>query len=173
VGDFVNDVRNKAGNRRLRIGAYGTDAYGADGPRRRVGYAYTYLVNGTTPAGNWTGLFRRGEKVRLRVINGSSMTFFDIRIPGLKLTVVAADGQDVDRSPSMSSYWARGSVRRDRRAQGRSRLHALRAIDRPFGYARGTLAPQPGMQAEVPPLDARPLLTMMDMGMVTTWPAWT
>ena len=56
---------------------------------------YTYLMNGTTASGNWTGLFRAGEKVRLRFINGSSMTYFDVRIPGLKMTVVAADGQPV------------------------------------------------------------------------------
>ncbi len=60
------------------------------------GYTYTYLMNGATPAGNWTGLFRPGERVRLRVINGSSMSFFDVRIPGLKLSVVAADGQDIE-----------------------------------------------------------------------------
>src|SRR5581483_924508 len=60
------------------------------------GYTYTYLLNGLTPQANWTGLFRRGERVRLRIINGSSMSFFDLRIPGLKLTVVAADGQDVE-----------------------------------------------------------------------------
>jgi len=60
-------------------------------------------MNGTAPAGNWTGLFRRGERVRLRMINGSSMSFFDVRIPGLKMTVVAPTGQDVERSPSMSS----------------------------------------------------------------------
>ncbi len=60
------------------------------------GYAYTYLLNGNTPAANWTGLFKPGERVRLRLINGSSMSFFDVRIPGLKLTVVATDGQDVE-----------------------------------------------------------------------------
>ena len=59
------------------------------------GATYTYLMNGTSPAGNWTGLFRSGERVRLRVINGSAMTHFDMRIPGLKMTVVAADGQYV------------------------------------------------------------------------------
>ena len=56
---------------------------------------YTYLMNGTTPTGNWTGLFAPGERVRLRLINGSAMTYFDVRIPGLKMTVVAADGQNV------------------------------------------------------------------------------
>ncbi len=55
-----------------------------------------YLMNGATPAGNWTALFQRGERVRLRFINGSSMSFFDMRIPDLKMTVVAADGQDVE-----------------------------------------------------------------------------
>ncbi len=56
---------------------------------------YTYLMNGTTSLGNWTGLFRHGEKIRLRFINGSAMSYFDLRIPGLKMTVVAADGQNV------------------------------------------------------------------------------
>src|SRR3546814_1217850 len=55
----------------------------------------TFLMNGTTSLGNWTGLFRSGEKLRLRFINGSAMTYFDVRIPGLKMTVVAADGQYV------------------------------------------------------------------------------
>ena len=59
------------------------------------GATYTFLTNGATPAGNWTGLFKPGERVRLRFINGSAMSYFDVRIPGLKMTVVAADGQDV------------------------------------------------------------------------------
>jgi FtsP/CotA-like multicopper oxidase with cupredoxin domain len=59
------------------------------------GYTYTYLLNGVTPAGNWTGLFKQGERVRLRFINGSAMSYFDVRIPGLQMTVVAADGQYV------------------------------------------------------------------------------
>jgi CopA family copper-resistance protein len=130
------------------------------------GYAYTYLMNGTTPLGNWTGLFRRGERVRLRLINGSSMTFFDVRIPGLKLTVVAADGQDVE--PVTVDELRLGIAEvcdiivepKDDRAY----TIFAQSLDR-SGYARGTLAPQPGMQAEVPPLDPRPLLTMTDMGM--------
>ncbi|GAI27887.1 unnamed protein product, partial [marine sediment metagenome] len=59
------------------------------------GYTYTYLMNGQAPNGNWTGIFKPGEKIRLRFINGSAMTYFDVRIPGLKMTVVAADGQYV------------------------------------------------------------------------------
>jgi len=130
------------------------------------GYAYTYLINGSTPAGNWTGLFRRGERVRLRFINGSSMSFFDVRIPGLKLTVVAADGQDVD--PVTVDEFRIGTAEvydvivepKDDRAY----TIFAQSLDR-SGYARGTLAPQAGMQADVPPLDPRPLLTMVDMGM--------
>jgi CopA family copper-resistance protein len=166
AGDFVNDVRKQGlkptiADRRMwgKMRMDPTDLADVSG------CAYTYLVNGNTPAGNWTGLFRRGEKVRLRFINGSSMTFFDIRIPGLKLTVVATDGQDVE--PVTVDEFRIGIAEvydvivepKDDRAYT---LFA-QSIDR-SGYARGTLAPQPGMQAEVPPLDPRPLLTMMDMG---------
>jgi CopA family copper-resistance protein len=130
------------------------------------GYAYTYLINGSTPAGNWTGLFRRGERVRLRFINGSSMSFFDVRIPGLKLTVVAADGQDVE--PVTVDEFRIGTAEvydvivepKDDRAY----TIFAQSLDR-SGYARGTLAPQAGMQADVPSLDPRALLTMVDMGM--------
>jgi CopA family copper-resistance protein len=129
-------------------------------------YAYTYLMNGSTPAVNWTGLFRRGERIRLRFINGSSMSFFDVRIPGLKLTVVAADGQDVE--PVTVDEFRIGLAEvydvivepKDDRAY----TIFAQSLDR-SGYARGTLAPESGMQAEVPALDSRPLLTMMDMGM--------
>src|SRR6266851_3833034 len=167
VGDFVNDVRKQGwkptiDDRRMwgQMRMDPTDLADVSGS------AYTYLVNGATPTGNWTGLFRRGEKVRLRFINGSSMTFFDIRIPGLKLTVVATDGQDVE--PVTVDEFRIGIAEvydvivepKDDRAYT---LFA-QSIDR-SGYARGTLAPQLGMQAEVPALDPRPLLTMMDMGM--------
>ena len=167
AGDFLSDVRRRGWkptieDRRM----WGQMRMDPTDLADVSGYAYTYLVNGTTPAGNWTGLFRRGEKVRLRFINGSSMTFFDVRIPGLKLTVVAADGQDVE--PVTVDEFRLGLAEvcdvivepKDDRAYT---LFA-QSIDR-SGYARGTLAPQFGMQAEVPPLDPRPLLTMMDMGM--------
>ena len=67
------------------------------------GYTYTHLINGVTPSGNWTGLFKPGERVRLRFINGSAMTYFDVRIPGLKMTVAAADGQYVHPVTEMNS----------------------------------------------------------------------
>jgi len=128
------------------------------------GHAYTYLMNGSAPAGNWTGLFARGEKVRLRFINGSSMSFFDVRIPGLKLRVVAHDGQDVE--PVGVDEFRLGTaetcdviVEPD---ADRAYTIFAQSMDR-SGYARGTLAPRGGMSAAVPEPDARALLTMGDM----------
>lgn len=126
--------------------------------------AYTYLMNGATPAGNWTALFERGEKVRLRFINGSAMTFFDVRIPGLSFTVVATDGTDVD--PVTVDEFRIGPAETCdvivTPADDRAYTVFAQAMDR-SGYARGTLAPRAGMTADVPPLDPRPLLTMRDM----------
>lgn len=130
------------------------------------GYAYTYLMNGVTPSGNWTGLFSRGEKVRLRFINGSSMSFFDVRIPGLKLTVVATDGQDV-QPVSVDEFRIGAAETYDVIVEPKDdRAYTIfaQAMDR-SGYARGTLSPSAGMQADIPALDPRPLLTMGDMGM--------
>ncbi|KAF1717906.1 copper oxidase [Pseudoxanthomonas yeongjuensis] len=126
---------------------------------------YTYLVNGTTPDGNWTGLFKRGEKVRLRFINGSAMTFFDIRIPGLKLTVVGADGQPV-HPVSVDEFRIGVAETFDvivTPEEEQPYTIFAQAMDR-SGYARGTLSPRAGLQAPVPALDARALLTMTDMG---------
>jgi CopA family copper-resistance protein len=128
------------------------------------GRTYTYLVNGCTPAGNWTGLFRPGEKVRLRFINGSSMSFFDVRIPGLEMTVVAADGQDVE-PVSVDEFRIAVAETCDVIVQPREdRAYTLfaQSIDR-SGYARGTLAPRPGMQADVPAPDPLVWLGMQDM----------
>jgi len=167
VGDFFNDVRKQGweptmADRRM----WGQMRMDPTDLADVSGYAYTYLLNGTTPAGNWTGLFRRGERVRLRFINGSSMSFFDVRIPGLKLTVVAADGQDVE--PVTVDEFRIGTAEVYdvivQPEEDRAYTIFAQSLDR-SGYARGTLAPQPGMQAEVPRLDPRPLLTMTDMGM--------
>ena len=128
------------------------------------GYTYTFLMNGNAPAANWTGLFQRGEKVRLRFINGSAMSFFDVRIPGLKMTVVAADGQDVEpvtvdefRIAVAETYDVIVEPKDDR-----AYTVFAASMDR-TGYARGTLAPRPGMQAEVPDMDPRARLAMADM----------
>jgi CopA family copper-resistance protein len=129
-------------------------------------HAYTYLMNGVTPAGNWTASFRPGERVRLRFINGSSMSYFDVRIPGLPLEVIAADGQDVEPVTVDEFRIAAGEVFDVLVEPKEDRAYTVfaQSIDR-TGYARGTLAPRPGMQAEVPPVDPRPLLTMTDMAM--------
>jgi CopA family copper-resistance protein len=130
------------------------------------GATYTYLVNGKPPAANWTGLFRPGERVRLRFINGSAMSIFDVRIPGLKLSVVQADGNDVEpvsvdelRIGTAETY----DVIVTPPAAEAYTIFA-QAADR-SGYARGTLAPRAGMGGVIPPLDPRPLRTMADMGM--------
>ena len=130
------------------------------------GATYTFLTNGATPAGNWTGLFKPGERVRLRFINGSAMSYFDVRIPGLKMTVVAADGQDV-RPVEVDEFRIAVAETYDvivEPAEDRAYTIFSQAMDR-SGYARATLAPRPGMQADVPALDPVQLLTMMDMGM--------
>ncbi|TAM22918.1 MAG: copper resistance system multicopper oxidase [Rhodanobacter sp.] len=128
------------------------------------GYTYTYLMNGHAPAGNWIGLFRPGEKVRLRFINGSAMSIFDVRIPGLKMTVVAADGQDVE-PVSVDEFRISVAETCDVLVEPRDdcayTIFAA-SIDR-SGYARGTLAPREGMQAELPSMDPRQRLTMADM----------
>lgn len=130
------------------------------------GATYTFLTNGATPAGNWTGLFKPGERVRLRFINGSAMTYFDVRIPGLKMTVVAADGQDV-RPVDVEEFRIAVAETYDvivEPAEDRAYTIFSQAMDR-SGYARATLAPRLGMQAEVPAVDRAQLLGMMDMGM--------
>jgi len=126
---------------------------------------YTYLLNGTTSLGNWTGLFRSGEKVLLRFINGSSMTHFDVRIPGLKLTVVAADGLPVHpvtvdefRIATAETY----DVIVEPSGQDAYTIFA-QDLGR-TGYVAGTLAVREGLRAPVPEVDARPILTMADMG---------
>ena len=131
-----------------------------------TGHAYTYLMNGLSPETNWTGLFRPGERVRLRFIDSGSMTFFDVRIPGLKMTVVQADGQNVQ--PVEVDEFRMGPAEtydvivepKDERAY----TIFAEALDR-SGYARGTLAPRAEMSAEIPKRRPRPLRTMEDMGM--------
>lgn len=130
------------------------------------GATYTFLANGATPQGNWTALFDSGEKVRLRIINASAMTYFDVRIPGLKMTVVAADGQEVHpvtvdefRIATAETY----DVVVEPQPDAAYTIFA-QALDR-SGFARATLAPRMGMSAEIPALDPVPTLTMADMGM--------
>ncbi|GLQ91039.1 copper resistance system multicopper oxidase [Dyella flagellata] len=127
-------------------------------------YTYTYLMNGNTPAGNWTGLFHPGEKLRLRIVNGSAMTIFDLRIPGLKMSVVSADGQDVEPVPVDELRIVPAETYDVIVEPQEDRAYTLfaQSIDR-SGYARGTLAPRPGMEAAVPAMDPRVWLSMQDM----------
>ncbi|MCH9645593.1 MAG: copper resistance system multicopper oxidase [Proteobacteria bacterium] len=131
-----------------------------------TGYTYTYLTNGLTPDKGWVGLFNKGEKIRLRFINGSAMTFFDVRIPGLKMTVVSADGQNID--PVLIDEFRLGVAEtydvivepKDDRAYTIFSQDIARS-----GYARGTLTPNESLIGEVPELDSVPSLTHADMGM--------
>lgn len=123
----------------------------------------TYLMNGTTPAGNWTGLFRPGERIRLRFINGAANTFYDVRIPGLELTVVQADGVNVEPVTVDEFRFGPGETY-DVLVQPKDDAHTIfaQAMDR-TGYARGTLATHAGLEAPVPAIDPVEWLSMGDM----------
>ncbi len=123
----------------------------------------TFLMNGSTPSGNWHGLFRSGERVRLRFINGSSNTFYDVRIPGLKLKVVQVDGVNVEPVTVDEFRFGAGETY-DVLVEPRDDAYTVFAqtMDR-TGYARGTLAVKAGLEAPVPALDKPQWLTMTDM----------
>ncbi len=131
-----------------------------------TGYTYTYLMNGLAPEQNWTGLFRPGERVRLRFIAATAMTFYDVRLPGLTMTVVQADGQNVQ--PVVVDEFRIGPAETYdvivQPAEDRAYTIFAETMDR-SGYARGTLAPRAGMTAPLPARRPRPLRTMADMGM--------
>jgi len=127
---------------------------------------YSFLVNGKAPDRNETFIFRKGERVRLRLINGSAMTLFDVRIPGLKMTVVAADGNDVDPVP-VDEIRMGVAERYDVLVEPKEDMpYTLFAesIDR-MGYARATLATADGQEGPIPERRPRALLSMADMGM--------
>ncbi|MCI1141361.1 copper resistance system multicopper oxidase [Sphingomonas sp. WKB10] len=130
-----------------------------------TGNTYTYLINGHGPADNWTALFAAGERVRLRIVNASAMTNFNLRIPGLRLTMVQADGLNV-RPVTVDEFQIAVAETYDVIVEPEAQAYTLvaEAWDR-SGMARATLAPQVGMVAPVPALRPRPLATMADMGM--------
>jgi len=131
-----------------------------------TGATYTYLINGHAPNTNWTGLFQPGERIRLRFINGSSMTFFDVRIPGLPMTVVQSDGNDVE--PVTVDEFRIGLAETYDvivQPQEASAYTIFAQAEDRSGFARGTLATHEGMTAPVPAMDPRPVRTMVDMGM--------
>ena len=131
-----------------------------------TGSTYTYLMNGRDASTNWTGLYKPSESVRLRLINGSAMTYFDFRIPGLEMIVVAADGQPVKpvtvdeiRIAVAETY---DVIVKPKGATSYT-LYA-ESMDR-SGYVRGTLSTELGAQAEIPALRKMPERGMAAMGM--------
>ncbi|PAJ71886.1 copper resistance protein CopA [Pseudoalteromonas sp. NBT06-2] len=125
--------------------------------------AMTFLMNGSAPMANWRGLFKTGEKLRLRFINGSSNTFFDVRIPELKLTVVQADGQNVEPITVDEFRFGPGETY-DVIVEPKNDAYTIfaQSMDR-SGYAKGTLSVAPGIDAPTPTLDSVEWLTMADM----------
>lgn len=166
VVDFVNDVSENGWSATVadrtmwaRMRMTPTDLADV------TGATYTYLMNGTAPDGNWTGIFKPGEKIRLRFINGSAMSYFDVRIPGLKMTVVAADGQPIE-PVSVDEFRIAVAETYDvivEPSDQQAYTIFAQSLDR-TGYARGTLALREGLNAPVPDMDPRPLVSMADMG---------
>ena len=131
-----------------------------------TGYTYTYLMNNKTPRDGWRGIFKPGEKVLLRFVNTSAMSFFDVRIPGLKMTVVASDGQYI-KPVSVDEFRIGVAENYDVLVEPEaSQAYTIfaQSLGR-SGYARGTLAPNSAMTAAVPKVDPVPDLTHLDMGM--------
>ena len=167
LGDFINDVADNGWSDTVserwawaKMNMSPTDLADISGA------TYTYLLNGQAPDGNWSGLFQPGERIRLRLINGSAMSYFDFRIPALKLTVVAADGQNVEPvqvdEVRLAVAETLDVIVEPDGSQDAYTLFA-QSMDR-SGFARGTLAVRDGLQAPVPEPDPRPELTMEDMG---------
>ncbi|MDG9927331.1 MULTISPECIES: copper resistance system multicopper oxidase [unclassified Pseudomonas] len=167
VGDFIDDVSEMGWSAAVADRKMWAEMKMSPTDLADVsGYTYTYLMNGQAPDGNWTGIFKPGEKIRLRFINASAMTYFDVRIPGLKMTVVAADGLHV-KPVSVDEFRIAVAETYDVIIEPDSEQAYTvfaQSMDR-TGYARGTLAVQEGLSAPVPSPDRRPLIAMGDMGM--------
>jgi len=169
-GEFVSDVRSmgfvaavekrKMWNQMRMMPTDFSDVTAS----RNISGALRYLINGATAEMNWTGLFRPGERVRLRFINGAATTIFDVRIPGLKMTVVSADGQDVE-PVAVDEFRISVAETYDVIVEtGEDQAYTIfaQSIGR-SGFVRATLAPRPGMQAPVPDMDEAQWLSMTDM----------
>jgi CopA family copper-resistance protein len=167
AGDLTRDIQQKGLTRTWAERSMWNHMRMSDRDLSDVtGYTYTFLMNGQTPTDGWTGIFKRGEKVRLRIINGSAMSFFDVRVPGLTMTVVAADGQNIEpvtvdefRIGVAETYDVIIAPKDDR-----AYCLFAQAMDR-TGYARGTLTPDLSLKADVPGMDPYPILSHQDMGM--------
>jgi len=167
VGDFIDDVSEMGWSAAIADRKMWAEMKMSPTDLADVsGYTYTYLMNGQAPDGNWTGIFKPGEKIRLRFINAAAMTYFDVRIPGLKMTVVAADGQYV-KPVSVDEFRIAVAETYDVIVEPENeQAYTIfaQSMDR-TGYSRGTLAVREGLSAPVPEVDPRPLISMADMGM--------
>ena len=167
VGDFISDAgKNGLGAALADRWEWGKMRMDPTDLADITGYHYTFLMNGFAPESNWTGIFRPGERVRLRFINSAAVTFFDVRIPGLRMTVVAADGQYV-KPVTVDEFRIGIAETYDVIVEpNESRAYTIFAesLDR-SGFARGTLAPREGMTAALPDRRKRAVRTMADMGM--------
>ncbi|MFT5572259.1 MAG: CopA family copper-resistance protein [Cryomorphaceae bacterium] len=167
LGDLANDVKGKGLSAALKNRAMWNNMRMSDTDLSDVtGKIYTFLMNGQTPADGWVGQFNKGEKILLRVINASAMTFFDVRIPGLKMTVVASDGQYV-QPVTVDEFRIGVAETYDVIVEpSTEQAYTLfcQAIDR-SGYARGTLTPDASLVPTIPEMDESPILTHTDMGM--------
>ncbi len=167
VGDFIDDVSEMGWSAAIADCKMWAEMKMSPTDLADVsGYTYTYLMNGQAPDGNWTGIFKPGEKIRLRFINAAAMTYFDVRIPGLKMTVVAADGQYV-KPVSVDEFRIAVAETYDVIVEPENeQAYTIfaQSMDR-TGYSRGTLAVREGLSAPVPEVDPRPLISMADMGM--------
>ena len=166
VGDFIGDAR-KDGLRAALADrwAWGKMRMDPTDIADITGHHFTFLMNGLAPDSNWTGLFRPGERVRLRFINAAAVTFFDVRIPGLRMSVVAADGQNV-KPVTVDEFRIGIAETYDVIVEPKDdRAYTIFAetIDR-SGFARGTLAPRPGMGRSCRAAK-RPVRTMADIGL--------
>ena len=129
------------------------------------GSQWQFLVHGQRVEDNWTALFQPGERIRLRLINASAMNFFDVSIPGLDLTVVQADGQNVRPVKVRELRMGNGETYDVIVKPTERKAYTLfAATSGRIGFARGTLAPELGMAGEIPPMGPRPVRTMAEMG---------
>jgi CopA family copper-resistance protein len=167
VGTFFDEVKQKGLSSAFSDRKMWNQMRMSDGDLSDItGYTYTFLMNGKSPASQFKALFKKGEKVRLRFVNGAAMTFFDVRIPGLKMTVVAADGNYV-KPVSIEEFRIGVAETYDVIVQPKSnKAYAIfaQSIDR-SGYALGSLTPKSSMLAKAPHMDPVPVLTHTDMGM--------
>jgi CopA family copper-resistance protein len=167
VGDFFNDVGERGFlNTVADRMAWGRMRMSPVDLADVTGYTYTYLMNGHSPAMNWNAFFNPGETIRLRFINASATTNYDVRMPGLEMQVVMADGKAV-RPVSVDEFRIGVAETYDvlvRPEKDQAFTIFAESLDR-SGYARGTLAPEPGMKAPVPELRPRPVRRLEDIGM--------